>query len=113
MRTYEPEQTLELLPIEQDTLDIPIDLSDLIALCEAYSQMTRGMQQQANDLIELGIEDALKTKAVSTSSLPHIKAFLQQVQRNPLFGDAVAQAQEAIWLIEEWQMAHPITSAAN
>jgi hypothetical protein len=113
MRIHNEAQELQLLPIEQDTLDIPIDLSDLISLCEAYSQMTRTMQYQANELIELGIDNALKTRAVSASSLPHIKSFLQQIMRNPLFGDAVAQAQEAIWLIEEWQLANPITSSAN
>jgi hypothetical protein len=113
MRINNEAQELQLLPVEQETLDIPIGLSDLISLCQAYTEMTWQIRQQANDLIELGIDDALKTQAVSASSLPHIKSFLQQVQRNPYFGDAVAQAQEAIWLIEEWQLANPITSSAN
>jgi hypothetical protein len=106
MRPSEHEQELQLATIEED-LDIPLDISDIIAICREYTQLGYQMQQSVDAIMDLGITDAINTKAVSAAALPHIKAFLQEVIRNPLFGDAVDQAAETVRAINDWQEEHP------
>jgi hypothetical protein len=110
MRPIEPE--LQLISIEQEA-PIPLDISDIIAICREYSKLGYSMQKQVDAITELGIQDALKTNAVSVSSLPHIKFWLQQVIRNPLFGDAGDQAADVVRAIELFQEQHPTHSTMN
>jgi hypothetical protein len=104
---YELEPALQL--VETEVLDIPLDISDLISICREYTKLGYQMQSQVDQLLELGIQDAIKTRVVSAAALPHIKSFLQQVIRNPYFGDAVDQASDCIRMIEGWQTSHPLT----
>jgi len=117
--TYDTTYDLELQLVEtntkqQDDLDIPLSMFDILNVCREYSLLGWQIQSQVEQIVDLGIEDAILSKAVAVSSLPHIRAFLQQVIRNPLFGDAADQAQECVMLIDAYQDKHPITSnAAN
>jgi hypothetical protein len=105
------ELQLETVPVEtnQDELDIPLDITDILSVCREYSMLGWQIQQQVENIVELGIQDAIDTRAVSISSLPHIRAFLKQVIANPYFGDAVAQAEKAVMLIDTYTDTHPIT----
>jgi hypothetical protein len=100
---------LQLVPVEPETLDNPISMFDIISICREYNKLGYQMQSQVDQLLELGIQDAIKTRVVSAAALPHIKSFLQQVIRNPYFGEAVDQATDCVRLIEDWQDAHPLT----
>jgi hypothetical protein len=106
MRPSEHEPDLQLATIEED-LDIPLCVEDLIVICREYTRLGYQMQQSVDAIMDLGIEDAVNSKAVSAAALPHLKHFLQQVIRNPLFGDAVDQAAETVRAIEDWQEVHP------
>ncbi len=113
MRDYNdlPELELQLVPVETkqaDDLDIPLDLTtDILSVCREYSMLGWQIQQQVENIVELGIQDAITSKAVSVSSLPHIRAFLQQVVRNPLFGDAADQAERAVAMIDAYTDLNP------
>ena len=99
-------EQLQLVQVE-DPFNTPISTFDILAICREYSKLGYQMQQQVETLTELGIQDAINSRAISAAALPHIKFFYQQVIRNPLFGDAVDQAAEIVRAIEDWQEANP------
>jgi hypothetical protein len=112
MRSINSEPELQLIPTEQDTYDsIPLDISDIIAICREYSILGTTIQYQVDSILEYGLQDAIKFGLVKSAALPHIKAFLQQVIRNPYFGDAGDQAADCVEMIEAWQSINPITLA--
>ena len=91
----------------------PLDISDLITVCKTYSNLGWRIQSQTETIMEIGIEEAVSSGIVSTTSLPHIKDFLRQISQNELFGDASAQAVECIQLIDLYEENHPVFSIAN
>lgn len=101
------EPDLQLVSIEQETINTPISMFDILSICREFSKLGYQMQQQVETITELGIKDAINSKAVSAAALPHIKFFLQQVIRNPYFGEAVDQAADAVRMIENWQESNP------
>jgi hypothetical protein len=84
---------------QDDEYNIPLDISDIINICKEYTQLTWQMQSQIETILEIGVEEAIKTGSVQRISLPHIKHFLKSIVNNVYFGDASAQAQECINLI--------------
>lgn len=92
---------------QEDEFETPIDISDIITVCKEYSRLGWQIQNQIERITESGIEESLKSGTVKVASLPIIKHFLMTVSENPLFGDAVAQAEETIALIEIFEMNHP------
>lgn len=92
---------------DDDKFENPIDISDIITICKEYSKLGFQIQNQIEHITEIGIEESIQTGVVKTSSLPLIKFFLKVLSQNPLFGDAVSQAQECIMLIEIYEMNHP------
>jgi hypothetical protein len=107
MRSYETEQDLQLITVEE-TFENPLSISDIISICREYTKLGYQMQQQVETITELGVEDAINSKAVSAAALPHLKHWLQQVIRNPYFGEAGDQAAETVRAIEDYQEANPI-----
>lgn len=97
----------------EDEYSIPLDISDLICICKEYSLLGQKMQSQIDIILELGVEQSIKNGMINQSSLPHIKNFLQQITKNAYFGDAITQAQECIFFIEDYQKTienHTITN---
>jgi len=118
MRPYDYDYELELQLVEvnpsaDDELDIPLSMTDLLSLCREYSKLGWQMQQQVEMIVELGIQEAIATGAVSVSALPLVKEFLAQIIRNAYFGDAVDQAEECIRMVDDYQSAHPVKQASN
>ncbi len=98
----------ELLASEKDdSLDIPIDISDIITICKEYNKLGWQIQNQVEELTEIGIDEAIKTGSVKITALPHIKDFLCAVSNNMYFGDAADQAKECIELIEIFETQNP------
>ena len=89
--------------ISGDEYSIPIDISDILNVCREYSKLTWQMQSQIENIFEMGVEEAIKTKSVQLSSLPYIKSFLRKICENPYFGDSVSQAEDCIKLIQKYE----------
>ena len=89
----------ELKEVE-DEFSTPLDISDIIAICQEYNKLGWQIQTQTQYIIENGVEESIKTGIVAKKSLPLIKNFLRQISNNVYFGDAIAQAQECIDLID-------------
>ena len=105
--------TIELSHVENntdnnETFDIPIDISDIINICKEYSKLGWQIQKQIEEITELGIEEAINSGTVKITAIPHIKDFLTSVSDNAYFGDAADQAKECIALIESFELKNPL-----
>ncbi len=93
----------------EDELEIPIDLSDILTVCKEYHKLGWKIQSQVENLLELGIDESIQQGIVKVESLPHIKDFLTSICDNAYFGDAAYQANECIALIEHFELRSPST----
>lgn len=93
---------------QSEELDIPIDLSDIISICREYNKLGWQIQQQVENILEIGVEEAIKSGYVRKESLPFIKSFLKAIAQNVYFGDAVSQADECVKLIQQYEMINKI-----
>lgn len=87
---------------KDDEYSIPIGLSDIINICQEFSKLGWQVQSQIDSLLEIGVEESIKSNVVRHESLPHIKNFLNQIIKNPYFGDATYQAEECIYMIDSY-----------
>ena len=85
---------------DEEEFSVPLDITDIITICQEYNKLGWQIQYQIQDIIENGVEDSIKSGTVSKKSLPVIKNFLKQISKNVYFGDAITQAQECIDLID-------------
>lgn len=81
---------------------IPLCMDDIITICREYNKLGFQIQNQVDTILELGIEESIKNGSVKKESLLHIKSFLKAITNNPYFGEASQQAEECIWLINDY-----------
>jgi len=93
---------------QDEEFNIPIDISDIISICREYNKLGWQIQQQVENILEVGMEESIKTGYVKKEALPLIKNFLRQLSNNPYFGDAVSQAHDVIKLIQKYEQEHGI-----
>jgi hypothetical protein len=86
---------------KEDEYSIPMDISDIINICRVYNNLGWQIQQQVENILEVGVEESIKSGFVKKDALPHVKMFLQAIISNPYFGDAVSQAHDCLRLIKE------------
>ncbi len=86
----------------EDEFSIPIDISDILYICQEYNKLGWQVQTQVAHILELGVEEAIKSGLVKQQSLPFITSFLTSISKNPYFGDAVSQADECLHLINKY-----------
>lgn len=97
----------------EEEYSIPLDISDIINICREYNQLGWSIQSQVENILEVGVEESIKTGSVKQESLPKIKSFLKAISRNAYFGDAVSQAHDCIKLIQEYEAANKPTTNLN
>lgn len=96
-------KNLQTTPNEaKEEFSIPLNISDIISICREFSKLSWKVQSQVENILELGVEEAIKIGIVKQESLPHIKDFLLSICQNPYFGDAILQAEECIFLIDDY-----------
>jgi hypothetical protein len=100
---------------EEEEYSIPLDISDIISICREFNKLGWQIQNQVENILEVGVEESIKSGIVKQQSLPHIKSFLHSIGKNAYFGDAVSQAHDCIQLISEYEGKHKIVfiSASN
>lgn len=108
---------LQLLDLSNDTQDeefsIPLDISDIITICREYNKLGWYIQQQVENILEIGVDESIKCGHVKSESLPHIKNFLNSICNNPYFGDAASQSQDCLELIAQYEETHKAKSDFN
>lgn len=83
---------------------IPLDISDIIVICKEFNKLGLQIQNQVEHILEIGVDESIKNGYVKRESLPHIKSFLKSICQNPYFGDAIAQANDCIQLIQNYEV---------
>jgi hypothetical protein len=97
---------------QDEEFSIPLDISDIISICREYNKLGWQIQNQVENILEVGVEESIKTGCVKRESLPHIKSFLRSITTNAYFGDATAQAEDCIQLINQYELSHqPLVSS--
>lgn len=100
--------------VNDEEYSIPLDISDIINICREYNKLGSQIQNQVEIILDTGVDQAIEKGYVKRESLPHIKNFLNSICKNAYFGDAVSQAHDCIFLIEEYELKHkPIKSQIN
>jgi hypothetical protein len=94
---------------QDEEFSIPLDISDIINICREYNKLGWQIQNQVENILEVGVEESIKSGNVKRESLPHIKSFLRSICSNAYFGDAVSQANDCIKLILEYESTHKVT----
>lgn len=97
---------------DSDEYSIPLDISDIITICREYNKLGWQIQNQVETILEVGVEESIKTGNLKQQSLPHIKNFLKRICENAYFGDAVTQAHDCIKLINQYEDKHKISYAS-
>jgi hypothetical protein len=87
-----------------EEFSIPLDISDIINICREYSNLGWQVQNQVEQILEVGVEESIKSGFVKKESLPHIKNFLISIHSNPYWGDASAQADICVKLISKYEL---------
>lgn len=98
-----------------DEYSIPLDISDIITICREFNKLGSQIQNQVEQILEVGVDESIKGGHVKRESLPHIKAFLRCIGQNAYFGDAVTQAHDCVTLIQNYEAENKISyvSKAN
>jgi hypothetical protein len=111
---YETLNLIEVTSTEKDDeYSIPLDISDIISICRDFNNLGWQIRNQVENILEVGVEESIKSGYVKQESLPHVKFFLRQVQSNPYFGDAASQAQDCLILIRQYEENHKIQHISN
>jgi hypothetical protein len=98
---------------DDEEFSIPLDISDIISICREYNKLGSMIQLQVEQILEIGVEEAVKAGAVKQESLPDIKIFLDKICDNPYFGDANLQAKNCLYLIDLFLEKNKINRALN
>lgn len=98
---------------KDDEFSIPLDISDIISICKDFNSLGWQTQQQVENILEVGVEESIKSGNVKKESLPRIKFFLRKICGNAYFGDAASQAQDCLRLISDYEEAHKIKYVSN
>lgn len=88
---------------KEEEYSIPLDISDIINICREYTKLGGQIQQQVENILEVGVEESIRSGIVKREALPHIKSFLKAICSNPYFGDAVSQAHDCIKLVQDYE----------
>ena len=117
LNDYKHLETLENLTTKEtnDEFNIPLDISDIISICKDFNSLGWHIQNQIENILEVGVEESIKSGFVKQESLPYIKFFLHKICKNAYFGDAVSQAQDCIKLIQQYEDKYKViyVSTAN
>lgn len=94
---------------DTEEYSIPIDIFDIISVCKEYNKLGYQIQNQIENILEIGVSESIKNGYVKPQSLPHIKNFLKVIMNNPYFGDATSQANDCIELINQYDELNKVT----
>lgn len=98
---------------DEELYSIPLDISDIINICREYNKLGWQIQNQVENILELGVEETIKSGIVKKESLSQIKNFLEQITKNAYFGDAITQAEDCIELIKQYQDKYKVVKIST
>ncbi len=96
-----------------EEFSIPLCIDDIISICKDFNSLGKQVQNQIDNILEIGVEEAIKTGNVQQEYLPHVKFFLQKIIKNPYFGEAASQAQDCLKLIHQYEYKYKINYSSK
>lgn len=84
-----------------------LNISDIINICREFNKLGYNIQHQVETILELGVEQSIKSGKVKSEAMPHIKQFLSYICENSYFGEASEQAFQCYLMIEEFECEQP------
>lgn len=104
MTTHELDALHPVIELNTDEeFSIPLDISDIIYICQEYNKLGWQIQHQMENILEYGVEESINKGTVKKEVLYQMKCFLQAICKNPYFGDATSQAKDCITMIEVYE----------
>lgn len=98
---------LELLETtNEEEYSIPLDITDILFICQEYSRLGLNIQNQLEQILDCGVNSSIEKGIIKEESIPHIKDFLTKITQNAYFGDAISQAREYLYLLGTQQVAN-------
>ncbi|HEY5267617.1 MAG TPA: hypothetical protein VII94_00605 [Candidatus Saccharimonadales bacterium] len=112
---FETLSLIETKPSDEkdEEYSIPLDISDIINICKDFNSLGWHIQNQIENILEVGVEESIKSGHVKQQSLPHIKHFLRRICGNVYFGDAAVQAEDCLKLIRYYEDKYQIQYVSN
>lgn len=112
---FETLSLIETKPSDEkdEEYSIPLDISDIINICKDFNSLGWHIQNQIENILEVGVEESIKSGHVKQQSLPHIKHFLRRICGNVYFGDAASQAEDCLKLIQSYEEKYQIQYVSN
>lgn len=98
---------------EQEDCSIPLNVSDILDVCKEYSKLGLLVQSQVETILDVGVEEAIESGAIKISSLPFIKDFFSQIEKNEFFGDASLIAKDLLFSIYQFEIRNNIRYIMN
>lgn len=95
---------------ETDEFSIPLDISDLLFICQEYNKLGWNSQYQMTYIIENGVSSAIKNGIITKESISSIRSFLKAIAKNAYFGDAATQAEECLLALEAYEHKEVVKS---
>ena len=93
---------------QDEEFSIPLCIDDIISICRDYNSLGWQVQNQIENILEVGVEEAIRSGKVKQESLPHVKYFLRRICGNCYFGEAVSQAEDCLKLIHQYEHKHQV-----
>jgi len=97
----------------EDDFSVPLNMNDIIDICRDFNQIGWSVQNQIEEMLEFGVEEAITSGMIKQEAIPHIKYFLQRIISNPYFGEASAQAKDCMKLIMHFEEKYKLYSKSN
>jgi hypothetical protein len=88
--------------VEIDEIDVPLDLSDILAICQEYSLLGFQLQNCLTNILDNGVEETVNSGKLNLSHIPFLIGFLDILSKNPYFGDAAYQAKQVKVLLQKF-----------
>ncbi len=85
----------------EEVFSIPLNVSEILELCQKFSNLGFNIQHQLQDIAEYGVEESIKRGLVKKESLPFIQDFLSTLSKNSYLGDAAMEAETFLFMLKE------------
>jgi hypothetical protein len=89
-------------PSDGEELDIPLDISDIIEICQEYNALGFQLQSNLQSILEDGVEVSIASGKINPKFVPFLIGFFDKVSKNVYLGDSAFQARQLVEGLKRW-----------
>jgi hypothetical protein len=95
--------TIELhKPVKDDEFDIPLDISDILEICQEYNSLGFQLQGNLQNILEEGVEAVIASGKLNRKFIPFIIGFFDKLSKNAYLGDSAYQAKQLVEVLTQY-----------